>query len=130
MLGYSGNSEHFMESNRLYHVHMGLLVVPILSQKNLVHTPQRNPISPRSLLFLPSHLLLGFPSGPFPKLCRLSSLICVTCLAYLFALELTIVIFVEEWKLQNSSVCSFLQPTIISSLIGPHIILSTVLSLR
>jgi hypothetical protein len=71
-----------------------------------------------------SHLLLDLPSGlfhsgfPTNNLHSLvSSPIRATCPAHLILLDLTILITLgEEYKLWSSSLCSFLQPPVSSSL--------------
>jgi hypothetical protein len=54
---------------------------------------------------------------------------CTTCPAHLILLALiTQTIPGEEYKPCSSSLCSFLQPPVTSSLLGPNILLSTLFS--
>jgi hypothetical protein len=84
----------------------------------------------------PTHLCLGLPSGFF-----LSGFLSNILYAFLFfpiraicpvrpiLLDVTIqIILGEENKLWCSSLCSFLQPPVTSSLFGPNILLSTLFS--
>jgi hypothetical protein len=110
-------------------------------------------IVPHLRLDLPSGL---FPSGsPIDILCRrggpeirplhrdlqwsivlidilysfLFSLIRATCPARRFLLYLIILVILgKEYKLWSSSLCSFLQPHVTSSIFGPHIFLNTLFS--
>jgi hypothetical protein len=80
-------------------------------------------ISLRSTLILSTHLRLVHPSGVFPSGIPLLP-IRVTCPAYLILLQLIILIIIgEEFKLWSSSLCSFLQPPVISSLVDPNMLL-------
>jgi hypothetical protein len=76
------------------------------------------------LLCLPTDLFhLGFPTKTLRTF--LFSSTRLTFPAYLILRDLIILImFGEEHKLQNSVLCSFLQPSTISSLFSPNILLS------
>ena len=108
--------------------------VPILNQLDPVHTP--HPTSWRSILILPSHLRLGLPSGflpsGFPNKTLYTPLLCpirAACLAHLIRLDfITRTILGEEYKSLSSSLCSFLQSLVTSSLLGPNILLNTLFS--
>jgi hypothetical protein len=90
-------------------------------------------ISLRSILTLSTYLRLDLSSGLHPSgfptnilYAFLLASIRATCPAHFILLDL-IVLFIlgEEYKLWISSLCSFLQPPVTSSLFGPNILLST-----
>jgi hypothetical protein len=100
-----------------YHIHKSSSLVPILSQTNPVHTNHN--ISTRSILILSTHLHLGLPSptnllpSNFPTnnlYTFLFSPIHATCLAHLILNLIILIILGEAYKLQSSSLCSFLYP--------------------
>jgi hypothetical protein len=117
-----------------YRVHKSSPPVPILSQVNPIHIPK--PCFPKIHQMLSSHLRLGLPSGLLPSglptkmlYAPLTSPMRATFPAYLILLALiTLTILGEEYKPCSSSLCSFLQPPITSSLLGQNILLSTLFS--
>jgi hypothetical protein len=125
--------QHFIESERSLLWHKRSPLVPILSQKKSVIPP----VFPlRSILITFSHLcrvfLGGIYSSGFTTKILYSfffSPLYFTCPSYFILLDLIILItFGEEYKLRNSSLCSFLQPPVTSSLFRPNILLSTIFS--
>jgi hypothetical protein len=98
---------------------------------------QSSPYHPiLSILILSSHLRLSHPSGLFTSgfptqilHAFLFSPIRATCSAYIILLDLIILIILgKQYKIWRSSLYSFLQPPITSSLFGPNILLSTLFS--
>jgi hypothetical protein len=90
-------------------------------------------ISLRSVLILSTRLHLGLPTGSFPLAFPPISPMHSSsppfalhpCQSHLPDL-IIVIILVEEYKLWSSSLCSFLQPPVTSSLLGPDILLNTV----
>jgi hypothetical protein len=98
-------------------------------------TPPR-PFSPGSILILSTHLCLGLHSGLFPSGFPTNNLHAfllspfrATWRSHLILLYLIILIILGgEYKSRSSSLCNFLHPLVISSLVGPNILLSTLFS--
>lgn len=83
-----------------------------------------------TLMWLP-YLCLGlFPSAFQPKFCvNFPSPSCTTCTVRVILLSVIIlIIFGEGYKLWSSSICSFLLPPVISSLLCPNILQGTAFS--
>jgi len=95
-----------------------------------------HPTSCRSILILTTHLRLGLPSGIFPSgfpnktlYTPLLSPIRVTCPAHIIHLDfITRILFPEEYRSPNSSLCRFLHSPVTSSVLGPSILLNTLFS--
>jgi hypothetical protein len=105
----------------LCRVHNSLPLVPNLSQINPLHI---------------THLRLGLPSGLFPSSFPTKSYMHFSTLfmratfpAHLIFLDLIILIMLrKDYKLWSSSLCTYLQPPVTSSLFGPNILLNTLFS--
>ena len=140
----SWEAKRFLDSQEIPRIWMNAKVhyrshkfpppLPILSQLDPVHTLY--PISWRSILILSSHLRLGLPSGLFPSgfptkilYTPLLSPIRATCATHLSLLDfITQKVLGEEYISLSTSLCSFLQSPVTSSLLGPNILLSTLFS--
>ena len=107
-----------------------------LSWASPIQSIHPHPTSWRSILILSTQLCLGLPSGLFPSVFPtkflynpLSSPIRATCPAHLILLDfITRTILGEEYKSFSSSLCNLLHFPVTSSLLGPNILLNTMLS--
>ena len=103
-----------------------------LSSASSIQSIPTHPTSWRSILILSSHLPLGHPNellpsgSPTKTLYTLFFSIRATCHAHLILLDfITRTILGEHYRSLSSSLCSFLQSPVTSSLLGPNILLNT-----
>jgi hypothetical protein len=119
--------------NLHYRVRNSPPLVHILSQ--ICSVDIFHPISLRSIQTLSSHLPLDLPSGLFPsdlptKISYeflISHTFYISCPSHTTWL-ITLITFVEAYKLWSSSLCRFLQPPATSYLLDPNILPSTLFS--
>jgi hypothetical protein len=104
----------------------------LLSEVNLVHSCISCVL--KFSVLSSSQLCLDLPSG-LPFKFSYYSFVCISHLPHasylLHSSHCTwfdCPVFVEEYKLWPSSLCSFIQPSVYSSLLRPHILFSTLLS--
>ena len=116
-----------------YRTHKRPPHVSILGQPNAVHMPTSHLLQIHPNIIYPSthrspqwSLSLRFPHQD--PIHPLSSPIRATCPAHLILLDfITRTILGEQYKSFSSSLCSLLHSPVISSLLGPNILLSTML---
>jgi hypothetical protein len=98
--------------------------------RSIPSTPP-HPISLRAILTLPTHLRHDLPNGLFPSGFPTNILYAIFSPFVLHSLPISSSLtqsFGKDYKLQSSSLCSFLQPPFTLSLFGPNILLRTLFS--
>ena len=109
-----------------------------LSWASPIQSTYPHPTSWRSILILSTHLCVGLSSGLFPAdlptktlYAPLSSPIHAICPAHLILLNfITCTILGEEYRSVSSSLCNLLHSPVTMSLLGPNILLNTILPWR
>jgi hypothetical protein len=119
---------------KVHHVHKSPPLVPTLNHIHPVHTTTSYFSKIHFIIILASTARSSYWSASFCL--SHQNLACIPFLSMLatytanhILIDLIIlIIFEEEYKFWSSSLCSFLQPSVTSSLFGPNILFSTLFS--